>query len=199
MQALGVQRRGGQLAGNDVSGLRFMEMELYTCVHLQPHNSPTGPPCAKFPLPALRCRYVQDSLHVGEQEAQRCWEAGGRAYQLRLSGLDAVEFLFAAGPAEPLRPLSAVASGGESARIMLALKAAPALLAGEAAQQPGDADEAAGGGGELAAPGRRAGMGSRRGAGRCCWLVHSASKHRFVCAAPWCSPYTCPSLPRRAG
>ncbi|GIL84866.1 hypothetical protein Vretifemale_13442, partial [Volvox reticuliferus] len=37
-----------------------------------------------------------------------------------------VEFLLAAGPAEPLRPLAAVASGGESARVMLALKAAPA-------------------------------------------------------------------------
>jgi len=31
----------------------------------------------------------------------------------------------AAGPVEPLRPLAAVASGGEAARIMLALKAAP--------------------------------------------------------------------------
>ncbi len=53
---------------------------------------------------------------------------------LRFAGLDSVEFLFAAGPAEPLRPLSAVASGGESARIMLALKAAPSLV-GRAAQQ----------------------------------------------------------------
>ncbi len=39
-------------------------------------------------------------------------------------GLDHVDFLLAAGPSEPLRPLSAVASGGESARVMLALKAA---------------------------------------------------------------------------
>ena len=39
-----------------------------------------------------------------------------------------VEFLLAAGPAEALRPLGAVASGGETARVMLALKAAPASL-----------------------------------------------------------------------
>ena len=39
-------------------------------------------------------------------------------------GIDNVEFLLAAGPGEPMRPLSSVASGGESARIMLALKAA---------------------------------------------------------------------------
>lgn len=48
-------------------------------------------------------------------------------YCLAAAGLDRVEFRMAAGPAEPLRPLSAVASGGESARVMLALKAAPTL------------------------------------------------------------------------
>lgn len=50
-------------------------------------------------------------------------------FKVQSSGLDRVEFLLAAGPAEPLRPLAAVASGGESARIMLALKAAPATAA----------------------------------------------------------------------
>jgi hypothetical protein len=50
-------------------------------------------------------------------------------FKVHSSGLDRVEFLLAAGPAEPLRPLAAVASGGESARIMLALKAAPATAA----------------------------------------------------------------------
>ena len=39
-----------------------------------------------------------------------------------------VEFLLAAGPAEALRPLGAVASGGETARVMMALKAAPASV-----------------------------------------------------------------------
>ncbi|GAX72980.1 hypothetical protein CEUSTIGMA_g432.t1 [Chlamydomonas eustigma] len=45
----------------------------------------------------------------------------------QFGGVDHVEFLLAAGPSEPLRPLSQVASGGESARVMLALKAAPSL------------------------------------------------------------------------
>lgn len=49
-------------------------------------------------------------------------------YKPRADGLDVVEFLLAAGPAEPLRPLGAVASGGEQSRIMLALKAAPAAV-----------------------------------------------------------------------
>jgi len=39
------------------------------------------------------------------------------------SGLDRVEFLVTANPGEPLRPLVKVASGGETSRLMLALKA----------------------------------------------------------------------------
>jgi DNA repair protein RecN (Recombination protein N) len=38
-------------------------------------------------------------------------------------GWDRVEFQFSANPGEPLRPLVKVASGGESSRVMLALKA----------------------------------------------------------------------------
>ena len=55
-------------------------------------------------------------------------EAG---YALGPTGLDRVHFMLGAGPGEPLRPLAAIASGGESARIMLALKAAPALMTDE--------------------------------------------------------------------
>jgi DNA repair protein RecN (Recombination protein N) len=39
------------------------------------------------------------------------------------TGLDRVEFLVSANPGEPLRPLAKVASGGETSRLMLALKA----------------------------------------------------------------------------
>lgn len=42
--------------------------------------------------------------------------------QARETGLDEVCFLFSANPGNPLRPLSAVASGGEVSRVMLALK-----------------------------------------------------------------------------
>jgi DNA repair protein RecN (Recombination protein N) len=40
------------------------------------------------------------------------------------SGADAVEFLLAANPGEPPRPVKSVASGGELSRVMLALKTA---------------------------------------------------------------------------
>lgn len=38
------------------------------------------------------------------------------------SGIDTIEFLFAPNPGEPARPLRAIASSGEMARVMLALK-----------------------------------------------------------------------------
>jgi DNA repair protein RecN (Recombination protein N) len=45
---------------------------------------------------------------------------GGQVISAR--GLDAVEFLIAPNPGEPLKPLAKIASGGELSRIMLALK-----------------------------------------------------------------------------
>ncbi|MGH8693974.1 MAG: DNA repair protein RecN, partial [Burkholderiales bacterium] len=40
----------------------------------------------------------------------------------RSTGLDTVEFQFAPNPGEPARPLRAIASSGEMARVMLAIK-----------------------------------------------------------------------------
>ena len=47
---------------------------------------------------------------------------GDKRYAFSHTGVDEVEFLMSANPGEPLRPLAKVASGGETARIMLALK-----------------------------------------------------------------------------
>jgi DNA repair protein RecN (Recombination protein N) len=44
------------------------------------------------------------------------------------TGIDQVEFLISANPGEPLKPMARVASGGETARLMLALKAALAQV-----------------------------------------------------------------------
>lgn len=66
---------------------------------------------------------------VGHQAAATAHETGGQSYRAGETGLDSVEFLLAAGPAEPLRALGSIASGGESARIMMALKAAPSAAA----------------------------------------------------------------------
>ncbi|MDQ1301575.1 MAG: repair protein RecN, partial [Chloroflexota bacterium] len=53
--------------------------------------------------------------------AAEAGEQPGR-YAFDTHGLDAVSFLVSANPGEPLRPLAKVASGGETSRLMLALK-----------------------------------------------------------------------------
>ncbi len=45
-------------------------------------------------------------------------------------GLDQVEFVISTNPGEPLKPVARVASGGETARLMLALKTALAEVDG---------------------------------------------------------------------
>ena len=46
----------------------------------------------------------------------------GRRVAFDATGIDQVEFLISANPGEPLKPMAKVASGGETARLMLALK-----------------------------------------------------------------------------
>lgn len=46
----------------------------------------------------------------------------GRRVACDRTGIDRVEFLIAPNPGEPLKPLARIASGGESARLLLALK-----------------------------------------------------------------------------
>jgi DNA repair protein RecN (Recombination protein N) len=51
-------------------------------------------------------------------------ESSGQALRFAPNGLDTIEFQFAPNPGEPARPLRAIASSGEMARVMLALKTA---------------------------------------------------------------------------
>ncbi len=51
-------------------------------------------------------------------------EIGGTRYAFDLSGLDRVEFLITANPGEDPKPLAKIASGGETSRLMLAMKTA---------------------------------------------------------------------------
>jgi DNA repair protein RecN (Recombination protein N) len=71
------------------------------------------------------------SRHLGELGFKRCHfevaltamsDLPGASGTAPLHGLDKVEFLFCANPGEPPRPLRAIASSGEIARVMLALK-----------------------------------------------------------------------------
>ena len=58
---------------------------------------------------------------VDDASAALCGLEAGR-YAFDAQGLDTIAFLVSANPGEPLRPLARVASGGETSRLMLALK-----------------------------------------------------------------------------
>ncbi len=58
---------------------------------------------------------------VDADAAAQVGETSGR-YTFESHGLDTVVFLVSANPGEPLKPLAKVASGGETSRLMLALK-----------------------------------------------------------------------------
>ncbi|KAL0026315.1 hypothetical protein WJX77_010508 [Trebouxia sp. C0004] len=78
-------------------------------------------------------------LYMPEEVCRQAGKRGDATHAVTPTGLDQVQFLLGAGPGEPLRPLSDVASGGESARIMLALKAAPVTAIGLGQQANGPA------------------------------------------------------------
>lgn len=58
---------------------------------------------------------------VQEDDPNGCY-VEGRRLAFDMTGIDQVEFMMSANPGEPLRAMAKVASGGEAARIMLALK-----------------------------------------------------------------------------
>jgi len=73
---------------------------------------------------------AQFLVAVSQREDPAGLPCGGRRLAMGPHGMDQVEFLFSANPGEPPRPLEKVASGGELARVMLALKTVLADLDG---------------------------------------------------------------------
>jgi len=71
---------------------------------------------------------VEDARGVPVRDAA----SGERRFLVDASGMDRVSFLIAPNPGEGLKPLSKIASGGETARLMLALKS----ILSEADQTP---------------------------------------------------------------
>jgi DNA repair protein RecN (Recombination protein N) len=80
-----------------------------------------GLPKASFDIRVAQ-RAEEDSLAAGDPSETSVIEADRARFGER--GMDRVEFLLAANPGEPLAKLEQVASGGETARIMLALRSA---------------------------------------------------------------------------
>jgi DNA repair protein RecN (Recombination protein N) len=78
-------------------------------------------------LADLRMAGARFEVAFAQAESDEGVPVGGRTLAYDRTGVDRVEFLLAANAGEELRPLARVASGGELARILLALKT---ILAG---------------------------------------------------------------------
>ncbi|NUQ37953.1 MAG: DNA repair protein RecN [Caldilineales bacterium] len=117
-------------------------------------------------LEVLRMAGTQVAVEIVQQaQADGCF-VGDRRLAFDATGIDRVQFLVSANPGEPLRPLVKVASGGETARLMLALKhvlsradATPTLIFDEIDQ----------------------GIGGRVGAIVGQKMVHLAQAHQVLC------------------
>jgi DNA repair protein RecN (Recombination protein N) len=79
-------------------------------------------------LSMRRARFTIELRHQPDAEGVEPPEAGERAVDQPArvafgpTGIDRVEFLVAPNPGEPFKPLARIASGGETSRLMLALK-----------------------------------------------------------------------------
>jgi DNA repair protein RecN (Recombination protein N) len=74
-------------------------------------------------LADLRMARARFGVAVEQVErADGAYLPDGRRVAFDSTGIDQVEFLISANPGEPLKPMAKVASGGETARLMLALK-----------------------------------------------------------------------------
>lgn len=61
-------------------------------------------------------------VSLSEQESDQGLDVNGRRFAFDASGLDQIEFLIETNPGEGFKPLAKTASGGETSRLMLALK-----------------------------------------------------------------------------
>lgn len=74
-------------------------------------------------LADLRMARARFAVAVEQSErSDGAYLPDGRRVAFDSTGVDQVEFMISANPGEPLKPMARVASGGETARLMLALK-----------------------------------------------------------------------------
>jgi DNA repair protein RecN (Recombination protein N) len=117
---LSLQRRQAaqRLAARVEAELRDLRMEgARFGVDFQYRSDPEGVP---LPDGTSGFRFRVSSSAVEQLETQDL-EPGARV-AFDSSGVDRVEFLVSPNPGEPLRPMLKIASGGETSRLMLALK-----------------------------------------------------------------------------
>lgn len=62
------------------------------------------------------------AVSIAQREMHDGVQVNGKRYAFDSTGMDQVEFMISPNVGEPLKPLSRIASGGETARLMLAMK-----------------------------------------------------------------------------
>lgn len=73
-------------------------------------------------LKDLGMKNVKFKVNIKVNEDKSGIELNGKKVRITEEGIDNIEFLISTNPGEPLKPLDKIISGGESSRIMLALK-----------------------------------------------------------------------------
>jgi DNA repair protein RecN (Recombination protein N) len=73
-------------------------------------------------LKGLGMEKARFAVSTRQIEADEGVEVDGKKYTCDSTGIDQVEFMISPNVGEPLKPLSKIASGGETARLMLAMK-----------------------------------------------------------------------------
>lgn len=70
----------------------------------------------------LGMKDVKFSVSINWEEVENGLCVNGKKFKIKGNGFDVIEFLISTNPGEPLKPLTKIVSGGETSRIMLALK-----------------------------------------------------------------------------
>ena len=104
---------GDRLAAAVTGAMRDLAMpHVRFFVSLEHQHDPNGVPAA----------IEQPVLNTEEAATAQKSTPSLARYAFDKTGIDKIEFLLSPNPGEPLKPLARIASGGESARLLLALK-----------------------------------------------------------------------------
>jgi DNA repair protein RecN (Recombination protein N) len=113
---------GDQLAAAVEGAMRDLAMpNVRFFVALEHEEDPHGVPVDDERPPTTDERASSSAMNSGVV-ASGPSSVVGRRWSFDKTGIDQIEFLLSPNPGEPLKPLARIASGGESARLLLALK-----------------------------------------------------------------------------
>ncbi len=161
------EQRSEELAAAIEAGLREIGRRAQTLSQQRREVAETLARAVERELGDLRMEGARFAVDFAHSPNENGAYVGEERLAFDATGIDQVEFLISTNPGEPLKPMARVASGGETARLMLALKTAlarvdhtPTLIFDEIDQ----------------------GIGGRVGAvvGRKLWGLAAESEHQVV-------------------